>query len=316
VIRRSAFAAACALTLAGTLALVAVGGAASAEPLEANVKPDATLSAGQTVVFKNTTPLYGAEVLYPPHSCRGEARTVDDNAAPFICKSYRVVLNLDPSPKASNTVIFEAVFDQTKPPSLALVAAGLNPPPVGGVAVYVWDKEDHYLGQDSATDPNDASPGGTGFSDPQLGSFIAKQRIYDITVQAAAGPNSGFDLHVTFSNELFSKPLEVLDQFGNPKAPDAPPDSVLTPVDTPTVFEPTVLAPATVAPDNDIAGIGLGVNEQFDQSQFALPPQTRTIAETNPPSGIALVLAMLALPALAAGALFVVMRRRREAFLA
>ncbi|MEY2419751.1 MAG: hypothetical protein QOG90_2431 [Actinomycetota bacterium] len=318
MIRRGAFATACALAFLGALALVGVGGgSASAEPLVANVKPDATLSPGQTVVFKNTTPHYGAEVLYPPHSCRGDARTVDDNAAPLICTAYRIVLNLDPNPKAQNTVIFEAIFNQTQLQSLPLVATGLNPPPLGGVNVYVYDQEDHYLGENSTTDPKDEKPGGASFNDPELGSFTAKQRIYDITVQAEAGPTTGFDLHVTFSNEIFTKPLEVLDQYGNPKAPDAPPDVVLPqPVDNPTVFAPPTLQPASVAPDSDIAGIGLGVNEQFDPGQFALPPATRSISTTEPPSTLALVAGMVAFPFVVGLAAVLVMRRRRQALVA
>jgi hypothetical protein len=316
VIRRGALATCCALAFLGALGLVAVGGTASAEPLVANVKPDATMSPGQTVVFKNTTPHYGAEVLYPPHACRGDARTVDDNAAPLICIAYRIVLNLDPSPKAQNTVIFEAVFNQTQVQSLPVVAAGLNPPPAGGVNVYVWDKEDHYLGQDSATDPKDEDPGGASFNDPELGSFTAKQRMYDITVQAEAGPTSGFDLHVTFSNEIFTRPLEILDQFGNPKAPDAPPDKVLAPVEAPAVFTAPALQPAAVAPDSDIAGIGLGVNEQFDPAQFALPPATRTVSATEPPSTLVLVVGMVGFPFVAGLAALLVMRRRRQALVA
>jgi hypothetical protein len=303
-----------ALTVALGITSIAPGRAA-AESLDPKVKPDATLAAGQSAVFTEATPHYGAEVLYPPHSCRGEARTLDDNAAPFICKSYRVALNLDPNPKALNTVIFEAVFQQTQAPSLPLVALGLNPPPAGGVNVYVWDKEDHYLGQDATTDVNDPSPGGASFNDPEIGSFTAKQRLYDITVQAEAGPNNGFDLHVTFSNEIFKKPFEVLDEntFAPPSDNNATP--FIPPADTATPTAPP-LPPATITPDRDIAGIGLGTDEQFGRGAFALPPQTRTIASTNPPSTLVLVVGMIGLPFVVGVAAVVLMRRRRLALLA
>jgi len=313
--RRSVLAASCALALLGAIALAAIGGPVAAEALEANVKPDATLSSGQSVVFHETSPHYGAEVLYPPHSCRGEARTVDDNAAPLICKSYRIVLNLDPSPKALNTVIFEAAFTQTQAPSLPILVAGLNPPPTGGVNVYVYDQEDHYLGADSSTNPNDPDPGGASFNDPEIGSFVAKQKIYDITVQAEAGPNSGFDLHVTFSNEIFKKPFEVLDE--NSVAPPSDFAPFVPPTDTPAaeVIVPT-LAPAPIAPDRDIAGIGLGTDEQFGQSSFALPPQTRSIASTEPPSTLVLVVGLIGFPFVAGVAAVLVLRRRRLALVA
>jgi hypothetical protein len=313
--RRSVLAASGALALLGALGLAVVGGPAAAEPLDPSVKPDATLSAGQSVVFTETTPHYGAEVLYPPHSCRGDAQTVDDNAAPFICKSYRVALNLDPSPKALNTVIFEAVFEQTQAPSLPVLVAGLNPPPTGGVNVYVWDTEDHYLGQDATTDPNDTRPGGAGFSQPEIGSFVAKQRLYDITVQAEAGPNAGFDLHVTFSNEIFKRPSEILDETGTVVPPSSDIAPYVPPADTSTPL-PGTLAPAEVAPDHDIAGIGLGTDEQFGQSSFALPPQTRTIASTEPPSTLVLVVGLIGFPFVAGIAAVLVMRRRRLALLA
>jgi hypothetical protein len=314
--RRGVLAASGAMALLGALGfVVGGGGSVSAEALDPSIKPDATLSVGQSVVFTETTPHYGGEVFYPPHSCRGEARTLDDNAAPLICKAYRVALNLDPNPKAQNTVIFEAAFEQTQAPSLPVLVAGLNPPPTGGVNIYVWDSEDHYLGENAADDPKDPSPGGASFNDPEIGSFTAKQRLYDITVVAEAGPNSGWNLHVTFSNEIFRPPSEILDETNT----FVPPADTITPYVPPADSTPAIapiLPTADVTPDRDIAGIGLGTDEQFAQGSLALPPQTRTIASTEPPSTLVLIVAMIAIPFVAGVAAVLVMRRRRLALLA
>lgn len=296
--------------------VVSSGGSVAAEALDPNVKPDATLSAGQTAVFKNATPLYGAEVHYPPHACRGEADTADGQLAPLICKAYRVSLNLDPSPKALNTVIFEALFDQTRVQSLPVGVAGLNPPPAGGVNIYVWDTKDHYLGENETDNPDDASPGGAGFSDREIGSFTAKQKLYDFVVASEAGVNSDFELRVTFSNELFKRPFEILDEISAPQEQSDVP--VYTPPfvggSGPGVVEP--LPTLDIAPDSDIAGIGLGTTEQFDAAQrLALgASQARAIAAaSDPPPAILLVLVLVIIPVLTSGLVLALLRQRRRA---
>ncbi|HVT78565.1 MAG TPA: hypothetical protein VHD87_16115 [Acidimicrobiales bacterium] len=317
-----------ALVATVSLVLVSDSGSVAAEALAPSVKPAATLSAGQSVVLTNTTPLVGDQEIYPPSACRGHAGSPDESVAPLTCKAYRIVLNLDPDPKAENTVFIEADFNQTQLQSLPLVALGLNPPPVNGLDVYVWDQEDHWLGEnapgtlDPVTgpgDPTDEPPGSASFNEPERGGFTAKQRIYDITVQADTGVNQGYELHLTFSNEIFTPPHEVLDQFGNTAAPSdtSSPEPTFTPPADTSSPAPTIALPeASVAPDQDIAGIGLGTTQEFNPNGFALPPRTRDVAATaTPPSGAALVLGLVAFPFAAAGVGVLALRRRRQALL-
>ncbi|MDP1794237.1 MAG: hypothetical protein Q8K63_08890 [Acidimicrobiales bacterium] len=335
MIRRLLLVASISLGLVGAGALVFVGGpnvAQAAEvPLNPQVKPDAVLNAGQTVTFKHETPLIGALLFYSPAECRGESVNLaapDTATAPLVCKSYRIAINIDPNPKANNVVLLSAEFDQVQAPSLALVAAGLNPPPLNGVNVYVWDYEDHYLGQNAAVagpgDPEDVPPGSASFASPERGGFKVKQRVYDITVNGETGVNTAFTLRVTYSNEVFKSPEELLD---NPNAfPGETNDSAPPPVgffggapepsgqDTASFDMPQ----ATLTPDADLAGVGLGVTESFDPAQgLALGGSTRSVsASAKAPSGFVLVLAMLLLPAVLASAAVVVTRRRQRALIA
>ncbi|MEY2425065.1 MAG: hypothetical protein QOI61_637 [Actinomycetota bacterium] len=323
------------LGLASVGGLALIGGPTPASaldgkvPLNPTIKPDAVLSPGQSVTLKNETPLAGTLAFYSPEACRGRPATTDEAIAPATCKAYRIVLNLDTNPLARNTVLIEADFDQLQPRSLPLVVAGLNPAPLNGVNVYVWDWEDHYLGQDypdptlepliGPGDPEDEPPGTNTFASPERGSFKAKYKVYDITVQATQGANQGYELRLRFSNEIFTKPFEVLDDtLGAPTGPiDEPQGSQFAPPFTGgygnSVVQPLPLV--DVIADGDIAGIGLGVNEQFNAQQaLAFGTQTRRVAAiADPPSTLALVAGMILFPLIAgAGAVFA-LRRRRQA---
>ncbi len=148
--------AAAALTVAAMLvALVLAVQPSAAEdgevPLNPAIKPEAVLSPGQSVTLESSTPLFGTTTLYSPEECRGRPSTADANGAQLSCRAHRIALNLDANPEALNIVIIEAEFGQLQVQSLPIVAAGLNPPPVNSLNVYVWDWEDHYLGQDFVT---------------------------------------------------------------------------------------------------------------------------------------------------------------------
>ncbi len=339
MIRRALLAAATALAACGVGSVAFIGSpqaASAAEPLNPVVQPDAVLNAGQTVVFKHTTPLIGSAYFYSPRQCRGDdppdPSEPDASTAPIVCKSYRIALNIDTNPKADNHVLFKAEFDQIKPNALVAVAAGINPAPLNGLDVYVWDAEDHYLGQNAPGtldpvfgpgDPEDVPPGSATFNSPEIGGFKVKQKVYDITVNASRGLNQTFDLRVTYSNEIFKQPSELLDQLGLP--PDAaqnddsssPPSffSDRTPSDATTEV---TLPQADLLPDADLAGVGLGVSEQFDPQQagIALGRSTRSISTTaSKPSALALVLGLVLLPIAATAAVVVMARRRRQALL-
>ncbi len=327
-----------ALGLASVGGLALIGGPSPAAaldgevPLNPAIKPDAVLAPGESVTLKNTTPLVGTAFFYSPEACRGRPATTDEAIAPATCKAYRIVLKLDTNPLARNTVLLEADFDQVQPRSLPIVVAGLNPAPLNGVNLYVWDWEDHYLGQDypdptleplvGPGDPDDEPPGTNTFASPERGSFKAKYRVYDITVQATQGVNQGYELRVRFSNEIFTKPFEVLDDvLGAPTGPiDEPQGSQYAPPFTGGLGQGVVqpLPLVDVLADNDIAGIGLGVNEQFNAGQaLALGAQTRHIAATaEPPSTLALITGMIAFPIVAGATAVLAVRRRRQALVA
>jgi hypothetical protein len=337
--RRVLLAAATALAAlgSGSLAFVAAPHVASAadDPLNPAIKPDAVLSPGQTVTLKHDTPLVGSEFFYSPAQCRGEAPIdptgPDALSAPLTCKAYRIAVNIDPNPKAYNVVLFQADFDQVQLPSLVAVAAGLNPPPLNGLDVFVWDTEDHYLGRnapgtlDPVTgpgDPSDLDPGGSGFNVPERGGFQPKQKFYDITVNASAGINQNFTLRVTMSNELFKQPAELLDDpsaLGDNTSSEETPDTPVFFGDVPTAGDASdfTLPPADVVADPDIAGVGLGVNEEFSPQQgLALGGNTRNIS-TNaaPPSSVALWLGMVLFPVALTGGVVAVAQRRRKSLL-
>lgn len=338
--KRLLLAASLMLSMLGATSLVFVGGSnvaqAADEPLDPKVKPDAVLSAGQTVTFKHTTPLLGSQFSYSPAQCRGTAPVdptePDALTAPLVCKAYRIAINVDPNPKANNVVMLTAEFDQIQAPSLAVVAAGLNPPPINGVDVYVYDFEDHYLGQNAPGildpvagpgDPEDVPPGSSSFNVPERGGFKVKHKLYDIVVNAETGVNKEFTLRVTYSNEIFKTPDELLDDpaaFGGGTTDDAStPNGFLGGFNDGSIDpELPALDLAPINPDSDIAGIGLGVNEQFDPTdRLSLGGATRSIsASKKAPSALILVFAMILVPLGVGGAAVLGARRRQRGFIA
>lgn len=317
----SALVASCALVLVGSV------DNAGAVPIDSTVKPDAVLSVSNPTwsVQGGTPPKVGNGFFYHPDSCRGRPDSSDapdaPADAPVVCDAYRIQLNRDPNPKANNVVYFELDFDKTSLPSLDVVAAGLNPVPAeGDMLMHVWDKEDHYLGQNFTTDPSDEDPGGDNpyTPAPSIGGFNAKQSLYDITVEAFAGPAGPYTLRVKYSNEVFTAPHEILDESLTAPSSPTTPETPSTPPDLsgPTDTTPGLLPPATVLPDTDIANVGVGVDQQFNSQQAFNLHNTRTVAAVGkPPSGWLLWLSLVFAPLALGGGVLVVFRRRRAAFI-
>ncbi len=321
---------------------------ADAVPLTPDVEPDAVLKPGDSVTITNSDVLVGDPAFFhSPSECR-------EPPYDATCIAHRIQLKRDPSPDALNFVFFTLDFAPVaQTPNLALVAAGLSNIQVGDLDVHVWDQDDHYLGEnyptgsdvkfaidligqvpevgpvvapelsalllgEDAGDITDEPPGGSGLDVPEHGGFTAKQDLYDIVVTTGAGFNIGYTLRVTFTNEKFSSPFELL---GEPIGPISPPPSNGT-VETPpfTSDSGSVAVPlpdASVLPDRDIAGIGSGINEQFDSNVLTAIGRTRPIsANAKPPSTIALIAAMIALPLVAGGGGIWLLRRRRRALIA
>jgi len=321
----------------------------AAVPLTPSVKPDAVLSPGDTFVkvSKNLN-ISDDAFLHYPSECR-------DGSANLRCDVYRIKLNRNLAPDALNFVFFSVEFEALyTTPDLALVAAGLSGIPVGDIDVQVYDKDDHYLGQDYPSegdvefalglvgglpvpglpgvveqlkpilvgddtetgDINDVPPGGTGFDTPERGGFTAKQDLYDIIVLPVKGFNSEYTLRVGFSDDKFALPFEVLDPEST--APGFGSDPVETPSDTSpsgnSSTEPP-LADANVAPDADLGGIGLGINERFEAPPAFAFRGARNVSKTGPPSGVALVVGLLVAPLGAAVGATLFLRRRRQALI-
>ncbi len=329
--------------------LFPTAGTASAEPLAPDVKPDAVLSSGQQFVKVSSDvnvsdPLF----LHSPVECR---------EPPFdgTCDVYRIKLNRDPSPEALNFVLFSLEFEpQGETPPLSAAVLGLSSIPVGDLDVYVYDKEDHRLGQDypgggnipfvletlkttpakpiaeilepeliSESDPNDFPPGGATLNVPERGGFTAKQDLYDIVVSAQQGSNAGYTLRIGFSNEKFTTPFEVLDPenvappgfFSEIGDPTTPPsESPSQSFDSGTSAIPS-LADANVLPDSDLAGIGLGISERFEAPPAVAFRGARNVSNAAAPSGFALIVALVVAPVGAAAAGTFVLRRRRQALI-
>ena len=303
-------------------------------PLVPSVKPDAVLNVGQTVTFTNSTPMvFNAATLQfalSPDNCRNNPVMM------LSCKAYRIAVNVDPNPKAENVVFFSADFTQTILPP---IPPGLQLAPINGVDINIFDAEDHYLGQNAPTsggltgigtvdqplepvfggpeegDPNDLDPGGATFSSPERGSFKVKQKFYDIVVDTTPGINLGFSLTVSLSNELFAAPFEL----GDLSEPFAGNEGAFGAFPFGPGFggtEVPQLPSASVLPDSDIAGVGSGINEQFNAPLLDAIGRTRPISATfKAPSGAALVAALVAAPLVLAVLAVWVLRRRRNALI-
>ena len=303
-----------------TLAVLAAPDMATAD-VDSKIPADSTLKPGQTFTYTSSESMLGSgELIYNPSQCRTHP------AYSQTCDVFRIVLDRDLAPGALNFAFFSLEFEQVRPPAVAVGVAGLNPPPVNDLNVYVWDEVGHYLGADKATNPDDVAPGGNGFGSPERGGFTANKRAYDIVVQAMTGVSNGYALRVTFSNERFTNPFESLDELSmSTPPPETPPafsgSDTFTPPFSDGLPDSLALAPlpATGAlADRDIANIGFGITEQLGAVPIDLGGGQRrdVVAVGSAPSAILLLLALIVLPLVAAGGATFWLRRRRASLLA
>ncbi len=314
--------AACGLAVAGIVAIPATSGAKVTPGVTADfdLRPHESQSKTVDSVIINLA----GEVETKPDACR------DDPTMDLLCDAFRIKLHRNLAKDAINSVRVAVRWNSdVTVGDLVLVAAGLGVGELPDLDMYIYDAPDHALGYDT-TDDDTKTPGcqgcegvgGRGVVVPEIAGFQATQDEYDVVVQAGTGVQHGpYTVTVTFSDELFDKQGELLD---NPSA--APSDASETPSsfrDIPGVtggggdsFAAPGLGLAPLTPDADIAGIGLGVSEQFDPQYLALGGAVRrTAAVTDPPSGVALVGTMVVLPLLLAAAGVEWLRRRRRALL-
>lgn len=314
-----------ALVAVGLIAGLVLGSSAgSRAAVTPGVKPDFVLGpdqrASKTVDFSALVNVAGATEFHPD-GCR------TDPTSDLFCDAFRIKLKRSTAPDARNLVRVVLTWDaQARVPDLALVAAGLGVGELPDLDMYVYDKPDHALGYDAEDDDTDApgcqgceGVGGRGISIPELLGFTAVQDEYDIVIQAGTGVLlGGYTITVILTDELFETPAELLEELGVPSPPATQDPGSFVP-DTPSGAEsvelPT-LTPAPVTPDAEIAGIGLGVNEQFDSERLALGGAARTTASRpQPPSNLALVVGMGLAPIIAAAVAVEFLRRRRYALI-
>ncbi|MEY2473181.1 MAG: hypothetical protein QOK28_2510 [Actinomycetota bacterium] len=267
------------------------------------VTPDIVLTPHAPPFTKQYTSVIAAgapAVAFFPDACRNQPGYQE------LCDVYRIKLNRNHAKDAINFVVVQLDWTPVVVPAQDLVAINLVGHPVPDLNMYVYDAPNHSL----------EGIGGTSIENvPERVGWVATQDEYDLVVQSAGGTGTTYKLSAFMTDEVFTKPFELVDPLtGKPivQQPDgeiapAPVDHSVTPVPE--------LALAPVDTDNQIAGIGLGTTEQFNADDLQLGRQAlrNTALNADPPSGIVLVLMLLVAPVIFLGAGIVVVRRRHSA---
>jgi hypothetical protein len=258
---------------------------------KATITPDIVLTPHAKPFIKQYTSTVVANpaLAFFPEGCR-----TDPTSEPF-CDVYRIKLNRSKAKGAINYVVISLEWTSVETPDLQTPLLGLGFGPVPNMDMYVYDQPQHSL--DGA--------GGTTLTMPERVGFVATQDEYDLVVQVFSGATTGYKITAFMTDELFDKPFELLDPItGNPIAPAV--DPVTGAFDGSKIDNPAAILPlAPIDVDDQIAGIGLGTTEQFDRAEAIRLGQEalRNVSlESDPPSGIILVLALVVVPAVLLGA--------------
>ena len=304
--------------LAGCFAVAALSGLALASPAAADRRPDINLAAGQTFEYRSTRPTAGSgagvSLIFTPSQC----------AAPphgATCDVFNLNLELDESDSAFNFVTAKLDWESERVPALMLGVVGLGLGPATDYNTYVWEIND------DGTHTRRADITG-GLNKPELVGFQATKPEYVITIQNSQGASTGYTLNVSYSNEKFETPFEVLDPSLNASTPIEDrsadePVAALTPVDPAPLgdidmgpmpvaaLEPSV---ANVASDSDFAGFRAAVDETLEGDLAAFRPgQQAAVPLPDPPSTVAVVFWLLVAPLALGLLLFLLFRRRSTA---
>ena len=248
-------------------------------------------------------PGFYALVKQNPDDCR------ENPALDALCDVYRIKLDRNRDPEATNFVVFSIDWASTSTPTVVAAVAGLSGVQNPNLDLFVWDSADHAMERTQV--------GGEGDTAPERVAFTASQDEYDIVVQIANGANTNYTLTAWMSDEVFSKPFELLDPItGEPVTSPIPDGSggFISPVSGEVVAPALGLAPLDIGVDDQIAGIGLGATEQFDAEQALQLGENlrRTSAASKPPSSLVLWLALVVMPFAMFAAGVVIMRRRHS----
>lgn len=307
------------LVIAAAAAVALAGSPVASAAVTPGVKPDFVLSPNQPAIRRDYTSLLINDLTpaldgnttftdaFPPRITPDQCRTP---AFDLVCDVYRIKLNRNPAKDALNQVVVEARWDGIQLPDLALVAAGLGLGYLPDIDMFLYANPTHYMPLDAV--------GGRSVTIPERMSWEAKQDTYDVIVRAGTGIATGYELAVYMSDEVATgKPFELLEQPDKPGSAAPPDASGPSPQsDFPNIaLAPPPLAFAPIDSDSQISNIGLGTQEQFAADAIDLGTSARRVAaQAEPPSTLALIVAMILFPAAAAIGGFLVLQRRRNAF--
>ena len=266
------------------------------------VTPDIVLTPHKPFSHSYDTVLVGQlAVNVFPDGCRN-APEYD-----YVCDVYRIKLNRNMAKGALNFVVVTLDWTPTATvPGLDAVATATVERPVPDLNMYVYDAPQHSL----------TGIGGTHVDAvPERVGWTATQDEYDLVIQSSAGMGLQYKITAFLSDEIFDKPLELLDPITGEMLIQQPDGSIVPagPSDVPVVIPPLSLAP--IDDDAQISGIGLGTTQQFDEAQalkLGRDALRNTAVESKPPPDALLWLTLVFLPGAFVGGFLIVMRRRHK----
>lgn len=272
------------------------------------IKADIVLSPERRTVQKtvrslltNDLTLQVDDTLAPnPAECRTGA------IATVLCDAFRIRVVRDTRPGATNLVQFFIHWDKVfTVPDLGLEIAATSDQDVPDLDAFVFTRP-------SGTALPFKQVGGRTTTTPERIFWEATQDTYDLVIRSQLGVVSGYTMVGKLYDDLLDPPRELLEELTPaPVAALRAPATEVLPSTRPAPVVTPSLDLVVAAPDRQIAAIGLGATEQFDAA--AGIPRTRATAATEPPSTLALILAMVAIPAAVFGAITLFFVRRRHA---
>jgi hypothetical protein len=269
------------------------------------IPADITLTPNQKPIKK----LYNTVMVTSPRvfTTSGQ-RPAECRSGPkeLLCDVYRVKLNRNRSPDAYNFVVMTLEWDAGPViPAVAVAVTATGERQIPNLDMLVYDTPDHFIPTDDA--------GGDGLLEPEQVAFAGTQDEFDVVIQASEGTATSYTLSAKMSDEIFDKPFEFLDDLGNAAGDLTPAGGLYDGSGKGADNIPTIpgLALAPIGVDDSISGIGLGTTESFDAATLSQRATRNAAAISEPPSGLVLVLALIAIPAAILGGVVVVLRRRR-----
>ncbi|MEY2419755.1 MAG: hypothetical protein QOG90_2435, partial [Actinomycetota bacterium] len=163
------------------------------------VTPDIVLTPHAPPFTKQYTSVIAAgapAVAFFPDACRNQPGYQE------LCDVYRIKLNRNHAKDAINFVVIQLDWTPVVVPAQDLVAINLVGHPVPDLNMYVYDAPNHSL----------EGIGGTSIENvPERVGWVATQDEYDLVVQSAGGTGTSYKLSAFMTDEVFTKPFELVD---------------------------------------------------------------------------------------------------------